>query len=92
MFLGKVISPVVSTAKHPAYIGRKLFLVRRIGLDGEPENDDTLAIDLVDAGVGDIVLVSQEGGAARRIIGDMEAPVRTIIVGIVERVEIDLKE
>lgn len=88
MFLARVVSPVVSTAKHPSYKGRKLFLVRKLSLDYAPENEDTLAIDLVDAGVGDIVLVSQEGGAARRIIGDNEAPIRSIIVGIVERVEI----
>ena len=88
MFLGRVISPVVSTAKHPAYKGRKLFLVRRLELTGEPDNEDTLAIDLVDAGVGDIVLVSQEGGAARKIIEQQDAPVRSIIVGIVERWEV----
>ncbi len=84
MFIGKIISAVVSTAKVPSYKGRKIFLVRKLNLDGSYADDDTVAIDFVDAGVGDIVLVSQEGGAARKLVDDAHAPVRSFIVGIVE--------
>ncbi len=84
MFIAKVISPVVSTAKVDAYKGRKIFLVQRLNLDRTMADEDTVAIDFVDAGVGDIVLVSQEGGAARKILGDPQAPIRSFIVGIVD--------
>ena len=84
MFIGKVISPIVATAKVPSYKGKKIFLVRKLNLDKSFADDDTVAIDFVDAGVGDIVLVSQEGGAARKLVGDSHAPIRSFIVGIVE--------
>ena len=85
MHIAKVIANVVSTIKHPAYRGRKLLMVRKIHpLTGDEGSDSFLAVDFVDAGVGDIVLVSQEGSAARDIIGNPKAPVRSFIVAIVE--------
>ncbi|HDG67899.1 MAG TPA: hypothetical protein ENG11_01985 [candidate division Zixibacteria bacterium] len=85
MFIGKVKARVVATVKHPSYVGRKILLVRQINpRTGEEYGEPVVAVDFVDAGVGDTVLVSQEGGSARRVLGDKSAPVRSFIVGIVE--------
>ena len=91
MFIGIVKSPVVSTVKHPAYTGRKLLLVKPIHPVSRAEYGETsVAVDFVDAGEGDIVLISQEGGSARQILDDKKAPIRTFIVGIVDDWEIEI--
>ncbi len=59
-----------------------------IGLDGKPEGPPFVAADRVQAGVGDMVLLLQEGSSARSIFDDPEAPVRSVIVGIVDRVDL----
>jgi len=85
MFIAKVKSAVVSTIKHPSYSGRKLLLVRPIHpIRREEYGQVFIAVDFVDSGEGDIVLVSQEGGAARDILEDKKAPVRSFIVAIVD--------
>ena len=85
MFIGKVKSNVVATVKHRAYDGRKLLMVKKVHPVSRQEYGDAfLAVDFVDAGIGDIVLVSQEGSAARQVLADKTAPVRTFIVAIVE--------
>ncbi len=90
MFIGKVISSIVSTVKHPSYSGKKLFAVRPIHPVTRNEYGQTfVAIDLVDAGIGDIVLVSQEGGAVRSILKDKTAPIRSFILAIVEDWQIE---
>ncbi len=90
MHIAKVKSNVVSTVKHPAYKGLKLLLVRAIHpVTGEEYGDTIIAVDFVDAGEGDIVLLSQEGGSVRRMLKDMTAPVRSFIVGIVDDWEIE---
>ncbi len=90
MLIAVVKSPVVSTVKHEAYRGQKLFVVKPIHPVSRSEYSQAfVAIDFVDAGVGDIVLVSQEGSAARDLIGDKKAPVRSFIVAIVDGWEIE---
>ena len=89
MFIARVKANIVSTVKHPAYSGQKIFAVHPIHPITKQENGETiLAIDFVDAGIGDVVLVSQEGGSARRILDNMKAPVRSFIVAIVEDWEV----
>ncbi len=85
MFIARVKSNIVATVKHPAYSGQKIFAVHPIHPVSHNEQTDTiLAVDFVDAGIGDVVLVSQEGGSARRILDNTNAPVRSFIVAIVE--------
>ncbi len=89
----RVKSNVVSTVKHPAYSGYKLLVVRKVHpISRQEYGDSTIAIDFVDAGEGDIVLVSEEGGSARRIVDNMDAPIRSFILGIVENWSIDEEE
>jgi microcompartment protein CcmK/EutM len=89
MMLARVVANVVATEKHPHYAGRKLLVVQPIGPDGAPKGRSLLAVDGVQAGVGDTVLVVDEGGSARAVIGDESAmTIRTAICGIVDRVDV----
>jgi ethanolamine utilization protein EutN len=88
MYLGRVKGTVVSTVKHKLFEGRKLMLVARLNLDGSESAAYDLCLDDVQAGVGDVVVVLDEGSSARQIIGVRgTGPARAIIVGIVEAVE-----
>jgi ethanolamine utilization protein EutN len=84
MITGVVSGSVYSTINHPFYDGKKLMIVEKIAPDGQPTGDYLIAIDSVGAGPGERVLVLDEGNGARQIINDPEAPVRSIIVGIID--------
>lgn len=88
MIIAKVVGTVVSTIKHPIYSGRKLMLVRPMHLPGERAEEDFVALDTAQAGVGDTVLVCQEGNATRALVGDPNAPVRSSIVAVVDSLSI----
>ena len=88
MKLARIIAPVVATQKHAFYDGHKIFIVKPLKLDGDAEGSTFVAIDRVRAGVGDLVLLMQEGSSARHMFGDSEAPVRSTIVGIVDDVDL----
>jgi microcompartment protein CcmK/EutM len=78
-----------AAAKHPAFAGRSLFVVQPLDEAGKDTGTSFVAIDHVQAGIGDKVLVLTEGNGARQILqmGDI-VPIRSIIVGIVDHVEI----
>jgi len=87
MILGKVIGNVVSTIKLPVYQGYKILIVQPLNDKEEPKGESVLALDTVQAGVGDTVLVIDEGNSSRLIMNDSTAPVRTMIVGIVDAIK-----
>ncbi len=88
--LGKVVANVVSTEKHPHYLGHKLLMVQPIDAQGEYKGKSILAVDGVQAGIGDIVIVVDEGGSARNVVEDEDAvTIRTAICGIVDRIDIE---
>ena len=89
MLLAKVKGNVVSTQKNQHLKGYKLLIAQNIGLDGNyiGEND-FIALDLVSAGIGDTVLVVQEGAAVKQILGHKNAPVHTMIVAVVDNINI----
>ena len=89
MILGKVIDQVVATQKHPRFEGRKLLFIQPLNLSLEPEGDALLAIDAVDAGIGDTVLVVQDGWAACHLLGQKESPVDAGVIGVVDHVDLD---
>ena len=90
MTLARVVANVVSTEKHPHYRGRKILVVQPVDPEGKAKGKSLLAVDGVQAGVGDLVLVVDEGGSARAVIADESAvTVRTAICGIVDRVDIE---
>ena len=86
MILGKVTGTVVSTMKLEALKGHKLLIVQPVDAAGRPKGKSLIGLDTVRAGVGDTVLVLDEGNSARTILGDPQAPIRTVIVGIVDTV------
>jgi microcompartment protein CcmK/EutM len=89
MILGTVRGNIVSTINHPYYTGKKLLVVEKEDPAGKP-GGYLIAIDGgVQAGVGDRVLVIDEGNSARQIVGDANAPLRSIIVGIIDHIDIE---
>ena len=90
MFLARVVGDVVSTHKNERLKGKKLLLVRRLDLeDGLDGSIEVIALDVVDAGVGDKVLVVQEGSSARTVLDDPKIPVQAVIVGVIDSVTVD---
>jgi len=87
MILGIVRGSVYSTINHPFYDNRRMLVVDRTESDWTPTGGYVIAIDTVDAGVGDRVLVMGEGNGARQIFNDPKGAVRSVIVGIVDAVE-----
>ena len=88
MMLARVVGTVVSTIQHPALDGRRLLLTRRVGVDGKPVAAIPLiAVDSVGAAPGQIVLLVDEGNSARQVLDAAGAPIRTVIVGIVDRMD-----
>jgi microcompartment protein CcmK/EutM len=87
MQLGKVIGTVVSTRKHPVLEGYKLLIVQPVKPDGRKAGGVEIALDTVQAGTGETVLLLTEGNSSRMIIGDNMAPVRAVVVGVVDAVE-----
>lgn len=86
MFTGRVIGTITSTINHPWYDARKMLLVEKMDPTGNPASGYVIAVDTVDAGVGDRVLVLDEGTGARQVVASSTAPVRSVIVGIVDEI------
>ncbi len=89
MILARVKGEVVSTIRHPFYTGRRVLLLDRIAPDGRESGGYLVAIDSVDAGPGQIVLVIDEGNSARQIVNSTDAPVRSVIIGIVDQINVE---
>ena len=89
MYIGRVSGTVVATIKNELFENRKLLVVDKLDLDGQPTSKYDIAVDMVQAGVGDLVLVLDEGNSARQIL-DREplGAIRAVIVGIVDEVTV----
>lgn len=91
MFLAKIKGNLVSTHKNEYLKGHKLLIVQAIDFDGNfIGSSEYIALDLIDAGIGDTVLVAREGDAVQQILGHGNAPVNTMIIAIVD--DVDLAE
>jgi len=88
MTIAKVIGTVVATQKDSKYEGAKMLLVQPLNLQDKPVGDPVLAIDAVGAGVGEKVLIVQEGRAANEALNKKQGPLDTAIVGIVDLVDV----
>jgi len=90
MFIARVVGVTWATVKHKCLESLKLLLVRQIdGVTGKPSGKVMMAVDKkFDAGIGDVVLILDEGNGARQILEDSRAPVRTIVYGIVDEVTV----
>ena len=98
MYIGRVSGTVVATIKNELFEGRKLLVVDRLGLPagtgnglemGEPTSQYDIAVDMVQAGMGDLVLVLDEGNSARQVVDrEPNGAIRAVIVGIVDEVDL----
>lgn len=86
MIIGTVTGTIHSTINHRFYDARRLLLVEREDASGKPTGAYLIAVDTVDAGVGERVLVLDEGTGARQVMASSDGPVRSVIVGIVDEV------
>jgi ethanolamine utilization protein EutN len=89
MKVGKVAGTVVSTISHPIYDGRRLLLCDLLDADGADTGGYLICVDAVGAGHGETVLIIDEGNSARQVVGDTTAPIRAVIVGIVDELSVD---
>src|SRR4051794_34633079 len=87
MILGRVVGTIWATRKEPSLEGAKLQIVEQVGLDFKPLGSFLVAVDAVEAGVGEIVLVAQ-GSSARQTKATNNKPVDAVIMAIVENLEL----
>ncbi len=86
MIIGKVVGTIVTTLSHRDYKNRRLLVVQPMGLEGEKPDEDFIALDNTQAGIGDTVLVNREGNGARQVLQNPDAAVISVIVGIIDSV------
>jgi len=84
MLVGLVEGSVVTTIKHRSMRGWKVLVVQPLDIEGVSDGDPLLAIDLLGAGRGMKVLISNDGKGAREMVGDTTSPVRWAVIGIVD--------
>ena len=89
MILAKVKGNIVSTQKNTQLVGHKLLIVHPVDLNNKfIGKKDVVALDFVDAGIGDTVLLVQEGKAVQKILGHRKAPVHSVIVAVVDSIDV----
>ena len=88
MVIGKVVGTIVTTISHAQYKHRRLLVVQPLNLEVGDTSGDFIALDNSQAGIGDTVLVLREGSGARQVLENKDACVISVIVGIVDSVNI----
>ena len=84
MLLALVNGAVTATRKHPSLDGWRLVVCQPIDMAGRPEGVPQIAIDAHGAGLHQRVIISSDGSAARKAVGDEKSPVRWLVVGLVD--------
>ncbi len=87
MIIARVVGNVVATQKDVTHEGQKILLIQPLDLNGNESGDTLLALDGVDAGPGDRVLVVQEGWSAASAVDRTRAPIDAAVVGVVDQME-----
>ena len=88
MILGRIAGSIVSTIHHRIVDGQRLLLAERLDVGGNPTGGYVIAMDVVGAGHGEAVLIIDEGNGARQVLEDDAAPIRAVVVGIVDGLEV----
>jgi ethanolamine utilization protein EutN len=88
MLIARIIGDVVATQKDPSHQGRKILVAQPLDLDGSDRGDPVLALDAVDAGVGDRVLLTTDGFSAMTAVGRPNSPIDMAVIGIIDAVEL----
>ena len=88
MLIARVIGDVVATQKDASHRGRKILVVQPLQLDGSDRGEPVLALDAVDAGVGDRVLLATEGFSAMTAVGRPHSPIDMAVIGVIDAIEL----
>ncbi len=88
MLIARVIGDLTATQKHHSHEGRKILLVQPLNLDGTDRGAPMVALDSVDAGLNDRVLVTTDGYAAFTAVGHKLAPIDAAVIGVIDHVEL----
>ncbi|MGH2682912.1 MAG: EutN/CcmL family microcompartment protein [Actinomycetota bacterium] len=89
MKVGRVVGTIVATIEAPVFEGRKLLVCDLLDSSGKPDGSYIIAADTVGAGAGETVLIIDEGNSARQVVGWEVAPIRAIVVGILDELMVD---
>ena len=88
MILGRIVGSVVSTIHHRIIENRRMLLAERLDERGGDTGAYVIALDVVGAGYGETVLIIDEGNGARQLLEDDQAPIRAVVVGIVDELRL----
>ena len=88
MLIARIIGDVVATQKAPSHEGRKILVVQPLNLDGSDRGDAVLALDAVDAGIGERVILSTEGFSAMTAVGRPNSPIDSAVIGVIDTVDL----
>ena len=88
MLIARVVGEIVVTWKHSSHEGRKVLLVQPLNLDGSDRGDAVVALDAVDAGVGDRVLLATEGYSAMTSVDRPQSPIDMAVIGFIDHIEL----
>lgn len=89
MILARVKGNIVASKQYPCFDGQRILIVQPIDEVGNDKGDSFLSCDTVQAAPGDVVLVEREGNTARQLLGTQEDPFHSVIVGIVDKIDIE---
>ena len=88
MIIARVVGNVIATQKQQSHEGQKILLIQPLDLEDQPSGDVFVALDAVDAGIGDRVLAVQEGFSAMTSVGHVESPIDAAVIGVIDLVEL----
>ena len=89
MYIAEVVGNVVSSVKHEQLESHRLLLVQPTDPAGRPYGEPLIALDMVDSGVGDRVLIVDQGTATRQVLNVELPTVRTVILGVIDRIDFE---
>jgi microcompartment protein CcmK/EutM len=87
--VGRVVGTVISTINSPIFDRRRLLVCDLLDAAGEPDGSYLICVDTVGSGAGEAVLIVDEGNSARQVLGLTTAPVRAVVVGIIDQLVVD---
>jgi ethanolamine utilization protein EutN len=88
VLIARVVGEIVATQKHSSHQGRKVLLVQPLNLDGSDRGVAVVALDAIDAGIGDRVLLVTEGFSAMTSVGRPQSPIDMAVVGYIDEIEV----
>ena len=89
MILGRIVGSVVSTIHHRIIENHRMLLAERLDERGQETGGYVIALDVVGAGYGETVLIIDEGNGARQLLDDDQAPIRAVVVGVVDELRLE---